>query len=558
MKLKPNTISLFLCLLIPLFMSAHLWAQSDPTGNSPVTRTYAITNATVIQAPGKQLDNATIIFKDGLISAVGAQVNIPKNAQVIDGTDLFVYPGFIDGMAYTGAIQPEAMPRPNDLFTPDPPNDYAGITPENQIINQLDAKSNDISAMRAIGFTISHTVPYGRMLPGTGALISLTQTDNKDFLLIKDDYSMYTQFLGAPGAYPSNALGIMAKFRNLYINAENAKKHTVMYASNSANMVRPNYDRATTAFFPVIDKKQAVFYNAPTMLEARRAIKLKSELGFDLTIGNLKEGWDITDLIKSSGTKVFLSLDLPKKPDSLKGAGLTDEMRALDARRSEFYQKYVTQALEMEKAGIKFGFSTMGLKSNQIKSNILTLIENGLSEEAVLAALTINAADLFGISTSTGSLENGKSANAIVSDGPIFDKKSNIKFMFVDGDKFDFEEKKNTNVGNSSNTVENLLGTWSFNVVSPEGEQSGKINFTEENGELKGTISNRAGGPDSNLNNLNYNQGLLSFDFTFDVGGELIDVVIVGNVDGGALDAEASVPAFNVAFPFQATKDEGK
>lgn len=559
MKLKLQKTTLFLCLLASFFIhSAVLQAQSDPTGASPVTKTYAIANATVIQAPGKVLENATIIFDDGLISAIGTNVNVPDNAQIIDGTDLFIYPGFIDGMAYTGAVQPENQPRPNDLFAPNPPNDYAGITPENQVINQLDPKSNDISAMRNLGFTVSHTVPHGRMLPGTGALISLIDTDNKDFLLIRDDYSMYSQFMGAPGAYPSNTLGIMAKFRNLYRNAVNAKNHTTMYADNSANLARPNYDRATRAFFPVIDKNQDVFYNASSILDAQRAIKLKNELGFNLTIGNLKEGWDLADLIKSSNTKVFLSLDLPKKPKEISESDLNDEIRELDSRRMEFYEKYVTQAIELEKAGIKFGFSTMGLKSNQVKSNIKTLVDNGLSEETTLAALTINAAELLGISSSYGSLENGKIANAIISDGSIFDDNTNIKYVFVDGNKFEFESKDNSQADAKSNNTQSILGTWKFDVDSPEGNQAGKLKFEEQNGKLIGSISNSNGAPDSDLHNLSFNNGLLTFDFSFDAGGELVDVIFTGKLDDDVIDAEATVPAFNLSLPFRAIKDEAK
>ena len=97
--------SLFrLLLILPLLgVAMSVSAQSDPTGESAATRTYAITNATIVQAPGKMMEEGTIIISDGLITAIGKNLTIPNNAEVIDGTDLFVYPGFIDGMANTGA-----------------------------------------------------------------------------------------------------------------------------------------------------------------------------------------------------------------------------------------------------------------------------------------------------------------------------------------------------------------------------------------------------------------------------------------------------------------------
>ena len=77
---------------------------------------------------------ATVVVRDGLILNVGKNISIPANAQEIDATGLYIYSAFIDGMSNTGAKRPESMERPRNLFTPDPPNDYAGITPENSVV----------------------------------------------------------------------------------------------------------------------------------------------------------------------------------------------------------------------------------------------------------------------------------------------------------------------------------------------------------------------------------------------------------------------------------------
>ena len=170
-------------LLLLTVGTVSLQAQSDPTGESAVTRTFAITNATVVQAPGKEM-KGTVVIKNGLIEAVGSNVTVPKNAQVIDGDGMYVYAAFIDGLANTGASRPENIPRPNNLFSPDPPNDYAGITPEHSVVDQIDVSSNTIAAMRKEGFAVSHTVPYGRMLPGSGALILLGDKTHADEILL--------------------------------------------------------------------------------------------------------------------------------------------------------------------------------------------------------------------------------------------------------------------------------------------------------------------------------------------------------------------------------------
>lgn len=88
----------------------------------------------------------------------------------------------------------------------------------------------------------------------------------------------------------------------------------------------------------------------------------------------------------------------------------------------EFYKKYVSQYAELQKAGIKFGFSSIDARSSQLKDNLLTIIEHGLSEDQVLAALTTNSAELLGISKIAGTLDEGKIGNLIISKGPYFEK----------------------------------------------------------------------------------------------------------------------------------------
>lgn len=560
MKILRRTLFRLLFILPIIGFTYTLQAQSDPTGESPATRTYAITNATIIQAPGKMMEEGTIVITDGLITAVGKNVNVPTNAEVIDGTDMFIYPGFIDGMSNTGADRPENPERPDNLFTPDPPNYYAGITPENQVIDQIKVDENSIEAMRKVGFTISHTVPYGRMLPGSGALILLRDADHPDKLILSEGSSLYSQFSGAPGAYPGNTLGIMAKFRNLYKNAELSKNHSELYASNPTGIARPTRDRVSEAFYPVIEKQQPIFYNASNSLEARRAIRLQKELGFNLVLGNLQEGWDLADDIKESDTKVFMSLELPKEPKDSKEEDKTDEVKQLEERRMEFYKKYVTQYAKLQEAGIKFGFSSIDARSSQLKDNILTIIENGLSEENALAALTTNPAELLGISSMTGTLDEGKIGNLIVSKGPYFDKESQIKFVFVDGEKHEYDVKDGSKVkeGDAATpaNLEAILGTWNYEFTTPQGTQTGTFVFTNESDILSGVMTSSDGTPDTDLQNISFLDGELSFDFSIDAGGQAVDIVVVGVVDGNNYDAEASVAAFNFTFPIQATKDE--
>ena len=483
---------------------------------------------------------------------------MPKNAQVIDGDGMYVYAAFIDGLANTGAKRPENMPRPNNLFSPDPPNDYAGITPENSVVDQIDVSSNTIGSMRKEGFAVSHSVPYGRMLPGTGALILLGDKTHADEILLMKDVAMFTQFAGAPGAYPGNVLGIMAKWKNLYRNAVNDKQHYDFYAENPSGLARPERDRVSEAFFPVLSQQRPVMFDASGVLEVHRAISLQKSLGFKLLVGNVKQAWDIADVLKNSGAGVFLSLDLPDAPKESKEE-LTDEAKRLEGRKMEFYKKYAGQAATLNNAGVKFGFSSMDVSANKIKANVMIMIENGLSESDALAALTTSPASLLGIDNVTGTVEKGKIANIMVSTAPYFTKDSQIKYMFVDGDKYDLEVKDKKALATANNTADTgndpIVGSWTYSFETPQGESTGKMIITNEGGTYGGTLTSNDGAPDSRMQEVGFAANRLSFSFSIDAGGQAIELVVTGTVNGKVYDAEVSISAFNFSTPLSATKD---
>jgi len=544
-----------LVLTVPLlFISTTLLAQSDHTGQTYPTGTFAITGATVIQSPGQVVDSATVVIADGLIHSVGTGISIPGDAEVIDGTDLFVYPGFIDGMSNTGAVRPEQMERPDNLFTPAPPNDYAGITPEMSVIGQLDVSENSIANMRELGFTISHTVPYGRMLPGSGSLILLTDEVASYDLLLKKDVSMFTQFTGAPGAYPGNTLGIMAKFRNLYTQAGYSKDHEQLYAGNPEGIQRPRQDLALQAFYPVIDQTKHVFYHTTSMLEARRAMKLKNELDFSLVLSDLEEGWFLMDDLKDSDTRVLMSLNLPDEPEVSDDEEKTDDVAHQEKRRQEAYDRFLSQYGDFNEAGISYGFSTMGTTTSRIKDNLVKLVTSGLSEDAALAALTTDAAELLGISEIAGTLDAGKIGNAVVTTAPYFQEDSKVKYVFVDGEKYEYDTSESASSEVSEEAAEVLLGNWDYAINTPQGEQTGQWIFSDEGGALTGLMTSNDGGPDTDMNNLTFLDGTLSFDFDFDAGGQSVEVVILGDISESEFDGEASIAAFSMSIPVTATK----
>jgi imidazolonepropionase-like amidohydrolase len=172
-------------LALLLFPRASMAQSNDEVPE--VTRTFALVNARVVQAPGRVMDRATVIVRDGLIATISRDATIPFDAERIDADSLTIYAGFIDGLSHTGIPKPkeeENQERPDDPANP--PDEYAGIQPERDARMMLDPKDNSIEKLRQAGFTAAHVVPYGNMLPGSGAVILLAGDDPRTLVLKGD------------------------------------------------------------------------------------------------------------------------------------------------------------------------------------------------------------------------------------------------------------------------------------------------------------------------------------------------------------------------------------
>jgi hypothetical protein len=481
---------------------------------APVSQTYAITNTTVFIAPGKKIEGGTVLIRKGLIAGVGRNLSVPSDAIVIRGDSLFVYAGFIDGFSHTGVTKPKEE-NPERLKDPgNPPPAKVGITPELHVTNFLDPADKTVEEMRAIGFTAAHVVPHGKMLPGYGAIILFNGAQN-DKAILESKTSFYSELTPHERYYPNTIIGVLAKWRELYVQAQQAKAYETMYASNRTGLDRPVSDRTLQAFYPVIEKKVPVMFSAPRFLDGQRVLALQSEFGFPLIIGNLKEGWDLTAKIKSSRAKVFLSLDLPaekkedkkedKKPAPLsessdqsdlasgrhttghtendKAPGDKTESELLEARRLEFMQKYVGLSATFARENIPFGFSANTAPTKDIHENLRRMIRAGLTEDQALAALTTHPAQMLGISDRLGTVEAGKIANLVISNKPYFSEQSKVRYVFVDGLLFKTEgdlPKKEAALP--------ISGTWTLSFATPTGVSEEKVLIKKENDIYTATI----------------------------------------------------------------------
>lgn len=497
--------------LVALFLasipSSTALAQRDAPDIPVVTKAVALEGVRIVQSPGRVIENGTVLIRNGLIEAVGENVDIPYDAERIAPDSMTVYAGFIDGLSSTGVPQPkeeEDLPPVPDRGNP--PDDRAGIQPQRDVRSLLSADQKSIENLRKLGFGAAHVVPIGRMLPGSGAVVLLAGDEPRDMVL-KGDASLFVQFQGARRMYPGTPMAMTAKFRQLFTEAKRRQQMVQLFESGTSGVPRPEFDEVHYAFFPVIDREKPVFFYVDDVLEIHRALKLQSILGFDLSLAGLHEGFDAVEALATSGAPLFVTLDLPKKPkwmsklkrDSLETilAAYDDETRTatfrdveaerrnLEARQVMSRDEFASVAAKLEAAGVSFGFTTRGAKTKDIRKNIREMIDRGLSEDAALAALTTHAAANLGLSESLGSVDVGKIANLIVADGPLFDANTKYQYVFVDGKKFFYEKSERERETDD----DSLAGTWTFTAFTPDGEQSGEVVFEKDGESYTGIIT---------------------------------------------------------------------
>lgn len=543
-------------LLMAGFLSQNAWSQSDPTGKRRVTDTYAITNATIFAAPGQQGTKGTVLFREGVILGMGSNLSLPKEAQVIPGDSLFIYPGFIDGAGLAGITKPKDPERPKDFVSSTPPDEIAGITPWRSIADQFSITGNQVDDWRKAGFTISQVLPDGGMIPGKASVMLLGTTGSVNVLL--ENTALAANFRGSRGMYPATAAGVMAKFRDVYQNTTLALDHSKLYAS-TAGVKRPEMTPTQSGMAAAVQQQIPVIFTANSDLEVRRAIALQKELGFKLILSGLENYETVIDLIKSSGTPVLIKLQVPddKAVKNQKADSVSADTKAQYERVKEAYDKALKQASLLEKAGIPFGFSTIDAKPGDAMKAVQAMIKNGLSEKAALAALTTNPASILGISRVAGTIEKGKMANFVISTDSIFKDDAQIKHVVVDGYFFDYDVKKKAANGNgkSENGTVAVEGVWEYTSETPGGSSGGEITIKKEGSNYSGTISyddpSGGGKITAPIKNVSLSGKTLSFEFEVSAGGTIMTVTITGEISGSDMEGTMSVAQFG-SFPLTA------
>jgi imidazolonepropionase-like amidohydrolase len=505
---------------------------------------FAIRGAKIVPVAGPPLENATIVMARGIITAVGKDVAIPPEAWIIDGKGLTVYPGLVDSFTDVGI--PVAAPsggeggprRPQE--TSRGPQDRPGSTPWRIAADEVSLSDKRIETWRNAGFTTVVSAPKGGFFPGQAAVLDLGGERAGD-LVVKSPVAipLSLQTSGGFGSgFPDSLMGVLAYVHQVWLDTDWSTKAQATYEKNPRGVERPRYDRTEAALADALEDHALVLIPANTSLQLRRALELVDRWHVNGVLYGGQMAYEAAPEVSAKKLSVLVNL---KWPEAEKDADPEDKP---SLRTLQFRDRAPSSPGALAKAGVKFAFYSGGIAApKDITKAAKKSIDAGLAPEAALRALTLSPAEIFGVADRLGSIENGKIANLVVTDGDLFEEKTKIKMIFVDGRKYEPHEPEKPKDAPKGD----ITGKWKLSYTTPEGPEESTADLSmEKDGTVSGTTASKRG-------TASIISGYLSgdkFSFTINIPLEQgpSDVIFTGTFDGTSLKGSISVLGFTIDF----------
>ncbi len=405
--------------------------SETPQGLRDATpRWHALTGARLVLAPGQVVENGTLVMKDGVILAVGADVKPPAGARVWALQGRTVYAGFIDAASSVGQGRIETSKA-------------KGLTPGQRWVRAefrqaaaLEIKPDELKAEREQGFTTALSLPpTGAVFRGQSALISLRDGADARGLVLAADVAQhvaheYQAFDFESGGrtglvtYPTSLMGSIALMRQTWLNARWA-------AGPQPVGERREFNGALSALAPATAGRQPVVHEALDEQDLARIAKVRDEFGLKVIVQGTGHEYRLAAQLKTLGLPVILPLAYPAAPE------VEQPESALDVplHQLQHWERAPANAAALQAAGVEFAISTQGLKDvrKDFWPRLRQAVQRGLKPDAALAALTTTPARLLG-QPRLGRLAPGQLADVVVASGDLFtSEQAEVEIAFVDG-----------------------------------------------------------------------------------------------------------------------------
>lgn len=402
---------------------------ASPTSQYGVTfprGIYAISNAHVVPVSGPTIDNGTVIIRDGKIEAVGANVSVPSGAQVIDAQGLWVYPGMFDAGTSIGLVE-VGQGAPGTVDT----SEVGDLNPHVKAIVAVNPHSAHIGVTRVDGVTNALTLPLGGLISGQAAVINLVGTTPAEMAVVPQAALVIN--------YPRTSTGGGGFFAAVQppnlseaVNTANRQVEQIRRTLRDAQaygrahdaygkdktLPRPEQNLMLEALVPYVRGERPVVFRADREIEMRGAIRFAEEMRLKPIILGGDDAWKIAAFLKEKNIPVILTgiLDLPSRED-------------------DFYDTLYENAAKLRQAGVRFAISTgdNGANVRNLPYYAGMAAAFGLPKDEALKAVTLYPAQIMNLSDRLGSIEVGKMANLVVTDGDLLETRTHVRHLFIDG-----------------------------------------------------------------------------------------------------------------------------
>ncbi len=411
---------LLLTLLLTLGLMA---APATPGDGLPKARqgTFALTNARIVTVTHGVIENGTLIIRNDRIVALGTDVKIPPDAEVIDCAGLHIYPGLIDSGTQLGLAEIGSVAETRDYA------ELGELTPHVQALTAVNPNSVLIPVTRVNGVTTVLTEPSSGLLSGQAALINLHGYTPEQMLLAGREV-MVLEFptTGRRGRWDRRSDEDIKKAAEKAIKTldetwERARLYARIdsaYQASPDKSRKPAYVPEMIAMLPVIRGTMPLMIKVDAARDIEKALEWVAKQQIENVIfSGVAEGWRVADQIAEAGIPC-----------------LVGPVLSIPTRESDRYDKAYANAALLKKAGV-----TIALRTGETE-NVRNLPYHagfaaayGLGTEEALRAVTIVPAQIFGVADEVGSLEVGKKANLFVTDGDPLETKTQVLHVFIDG-----------------------------------------------------------------------------------------------------------------------------
>jgi imidazolonepropionase-like amidohydrolase len=380
---------------------------SDQIPGAPQERPIAIENATIHTISGDVLESATLVFEDGKITQIGADIGLPDDCQIIDGNDKHVYPSMIESYADMGLVEINSISATIDS------RETGDTNPNVQAVEAFNPDSELIPVTRANGVLLSMTVPEGGLIAGRSALMMLDGWTWEDMTL-QSDVGMHVR-------WPSRNSDV----EKLETWLRDAEHYAAAREESNSSQLK---DLRLEAMRPVIKGKMPLIVTAFGLDEIETAVAFAQRHSLRLIIYGGYDAPLCASLLKKADVPVIVG-----------------SVYRTPRRRHRPYDDPYALPAKLQAAGIRFCISAGGRFGasgvRNLPYNAATAAAYGLTEEQALRSITLSAAEILDVADRVGSIETGKDATLFIADGNILETETQVEQAFIQGREVDLSSK---------------------------------------------------------------------------------------------------------------------